>query len=565
MSNFFDRKYAASSAALVVINGDADYTRANCFMEKEEEVKMHNRTMPICKNGNLRKILSLALAICICLSLVATLGTEKVQAASAKMTRLDFIKEVVKTLEDEMSYSGSKFKGAKLTIKTEKSGKITVGGKSTTAAKIKAYKTKFNVSLEDAQTIGAAISMGLMKATTFTTVKKNIKRSEAAIIMAKAHELVYGANNRPDSEEITQDDIDLVIKERITDIKKIKLSANRTWFAKAYLYGFIKGSSDGQYTHSRTFKPGAYPTKSTLTGMIDMLFHTDKRVKLSYDWQVCRTTKLPKTAELYAYILDSFPNSYYDTYFNTEYGASDFFTAGLGSGNLADRMLKNNFSFVRPSEIEEFSSLDFDADRDKFNYGGREYWNENRNMDIPTNLVKSVVEFYTYALNVDYKTIESDKEWKKVMSNYLTEDEINDYIKHCKENKTVIVCDKVAADLSSVYWYAGKYQCKVYAHFKVVSDTPLSKGLNDDDKYGTLYPMREGLESGDRYTRITLGPKYMNYKMNTWTDYYFNARGIQEQYGYGCLDTSQTCQGIMVNYDGNYPWLLDYPYSNWTN
>lgn len=561
MSNFFDRKYAASSAALVVINGDADYTRANCFMEKEEEVKMHNRTMPICKNGNLRKILSLALAICICLSLVATLGTEKVQAASAKMTRLDFIKEVVKTLEDEMSYSGSKFKGAKLTIKTEKSGKITVGGKSTTAAKIKAYKTKFNVSLEDAQTIGAAISMGLMKATTFTTVKKNIKRSEAAIIMAKAHELVYGANNRPDSEEITQDDIDLVIKERITDIKKIKLSANRTWFAKAYLYGFIKGSSDGQYTHSRTFKPGAYPTKSTLTGMIDMLFHTDKRVKLSYDWQVCRTTKLPKTAYLYEYILDSFPNSYYDTEFN--YGgdyAKDFYTTGLGSGTLEERMSKGFISFVRPSELVKFSSYDFDTLSKKYDLDGRQFWNENRNMEIPTQLVKSAEEFYTYALNVDYKTIENDKEWKKVMSKYLTETELNDYIKHCKENKTVITCDKVAADLSSAYWNDNEYQCKIYAHFKIVSDTPLSKGLYDTATYGNLIPLRRGLELGDRYFRLILGEKYMGYKLGTWTDYYFNASGTHPDDAYGCLNTSETAQDIMIDYTGNYPWLIDFPY-----
>ena len=509
-----------------------------------------------------KKIISLALAFCICLSLVTALGGTKVQAASTKMTRLEFIKEVVKTLENEMSYTGSKFKGAKLTIVNNKSGKITVGGKDTTALKIKSYKTKFNVSLEDAQTIGAAISMGLMKATTFTTVKKNIKRSEAAIIMAKAHELVYGANNRPDSEEFTQDDIDLVIKERITDIKKIKLSANKTWFAKAYLYGFIKGSSDGQYTHSRTFKPGAYPTKSTLTGMIDMLFHTDKRVKLSYDWQVCRTTKLPKTAYLYEYILDSFPNSYYDTWFNTSFTVNNVFTEGIGSGTLKERMLRKNFFFVRPSEIVEFSELDFDADRDRFHYAGREFWNESRNMTVPTKMVKSAEEFYTYALNVNYKTIENDKEWKKGMSKYLTEDEINDYIKHCKENKTVIECDKVAADLSSVYWFAGEYQCKIYAHFKVVSDIPLSKDLDDDEKYGTLFPLKRGVELGDRMTRYTLGSHFMKYKMGTWTDYYFNASGEVEANGHGCLNTSQTRQDIMTNYDGNYPWLLEYPYRN---
>lgn len=502
-------------------------------------------------------LIALLMSICI---IVVAIGNSNAQAATTKMTRLDFIRKTVEMLKNQTSYSESIFEGKKLTVKKENSGKVRVAGKCISARKVKEYQDRFMVSMEDAQVIGTAIAMGIMKKTTFTSVSKKIKCSEAAIILAKAHELIFGPDYRPDTErEIDGEDIDLVINERISDIGKIKKETNRIWFAKAYLYGFLKGSSEGEYSHTRKMKPGAYLSKKNLDAMLESFFDFDERVKLSYDWQVCRDSKLPETEELYAYVLDTFPNAYYDTGFNGKRTA-DFFTEGLGSGELKERMLNHNFSFVRPSEIEEFSALDFDTDRERFHYEGREFWNENRNITIPLRLVSSAEEYFKYALNVDYRTIDDDINWRTVMGQYLSDDELKNYIAYCKKNKTIIECDKVAADLSGVYWYDGEYQCKVYVHLRIVSDETLSKGIDDDENYGTLFPVRYGLEPGDRYTRLIFGEQYMKYQIGEWTDYYFNVSGTNEEDAYGCLNTSMTTQGIMVDYGGDYPWLLSFPY-----
>ncbi len=93
---------------------------------------------------------------------------------------------------------------------------------------------------------------------------------------------------------------------------------------------------------------------------------------------------------------------------------------------------------------------------------------------------------------------------------------------------------------------------------RIISDEPLKKGLDDDEKYGTLFPIRRGRELGDRYSRTTLGPVYMDYKLGEWTDYYFNTNSQRDMYGY--LNTSCTVWDIMTDYTGDYPWLLFFPY-----
>ena len=136
-----------------------------------------------------------------------------------------------------------------------------------------------------------------------------------------------------------------------------------------------------------------------------------------------------------------------------------------------------------------------------------------------------------------------------------------DYIKHCKENKTIIECDIVASDPSSVYWYNGDYNCKCYAHFRVISDYPLENGYtkgSDQEKYGYLYPVKRGYELGTLFTRSVLGELYMGYKMGEWVDFYFNTSGVADEYG--SLNCSNTSRSIMIDYSGLYPWLYKLPY-----
>ncbi len=479
-------------------------------------------------------------------------------AESTKMTRYEFIERIVGILSGKTSASDSIFGGETLKIKVSKNGKISVGSKKASVSAINNCMKKYGISRKQAEVMTEASLMGIVGKNTFTDIKRNINRTEAAVILAKADELIYGKEYCPkDGRRITEEDIRLTEEERITDLKKIKSASNRRWFIKAYLYGFMSGKSDGVYTHTRTLNPKAYPSRKTLTAMADRLINIEDRIAMSADWQVCRTEKMPKTAGYYKYIIDSFPNDYYDTSFNgVGRVGKDFFSEGYAGCTLKERTAKTNFNFVFPGEIEEFNALPYPSDY--FGYEGLEFLPKNRNNEIPAGLVRASEEFYRYALNVDYRTVADDKEWRSVMKKYMTDDAIDEYISHCRDNKTIIECDRVAADLSSVYWYDGMYNCKVYAHMRIISDEPLKKGLDDDEKYGTLFPIRRGRELGDRYSRTTLGPVYMDYKLGEWTDYYFNTNSQRDMYGY--LNTSCTVWDIMTDYTGDYPWLLFFPY-----
>ena len=496
-----------------------------------------------------KRIMATVLMVALCIGIVGTIDTKPAQAATTYMTRYDFIANLVATLKNKTTAKDSSFAGKKITLNSYDSGKITVAGKTVSATKVKAYKVRFNVTLKEAQVIAAAITLGLMKSTTFTSVKSSVLRKDAAVMLAKAEELLYG-------KKYSAEDVDFVVKNRISDIKKITNSTNKKWFAKAYMAGYMKGTSTGAYSTTRTFKPGAKLSVSTAKNMITLLTSTSKRYPLSPDWQVCRTTKLPRNAELYPYIIDSIPNGYYETGFNG-FGTKDFFTTGIGTRTVSE-MLSAQYGgdWLRPAYIAEFNALEYPWKDKSFIRIGREYMPENRNNDIVKGLVESSVEFYTYALNVNYKTIKKDKEWRSVMSKYLTDAQIDEYIEHCIENKTIIECDNVGADVSGVYWFEGAYDCKVYAHVRFVSDIPLENKKDNDNEYGTLFPIRRGHILGDRYSRLLLFG-YMDYEMGTWIDYYFNTEADPDGPGY--LDTSlTTIYDIMINQSGAYPWLLKF-------
>ena len=227
-----------------------------------------------------------------------------------------------------------------------------------------------------------------------------------------------------------------------------------------------------------------------------------ERFLLSSDYQILRTKKLPRNAKLYPYIVDSFPNAYYETGFNGMTNKNFFDTGvGLGADSLKERMGRTSFSFVFPYEIEEFNSLEYPGDA------------------------------FSYSNNVFTDT------YRNNMRKYLSQNEIDDYIKHCKENKTIIECNLVAADRSSVYWYNGEYQCKVYAHMRIISDIPTETGKTmgtDQDIYGYLYPVKKGY------------------------DYYVNTSGCADFYGSLCCTNTE--RSIMIDYSGLYPWLVRFPF-----
>ena len=490
-------------------------------------------------------IKSSIILILVTLSLTAALPDIDLYSAEKYITGL----ELLKNIEDGMSYNGKKPGGYTLSIK---GGPVKLNGSKIKEKSIKKYASKYKISEEDAAYCIAAVKIKLIKASGIKKLKKKLTKERAAV-------LIYDADRLINNSLVKEADIELVLSERISDSKKISSKAAAEKLAGAYIRGYIAGVSKGAYSDLRVISPAKKISRKEALKMADMLFDDTARFQLSPDFKVIRKNDLPRNAELYAYILDSYPNGIYETGFNGM-TAGTFFDKGegLGADDLLTRMKRKSFTFVFPKEIEKFNSLVYPGP--EFSYSSNVFLDTFRNDNVPKELAASSIEFYKYALNVNYKTIEKDKEWQSVMKKYLSEEELADYIRHCKENKTVIECDAIYSDSSLVYWYNGEYNCKVYAHMRVVSDLPLENGKTtgaDQDTYGYLYPVKRGYEPGTLFTRSVLGGLYMGYKMGTWTDFYFNTSGSADMYGSLCC--SNTSRGIMIDYSGLYPWLYKLP------
>lgn len=480
----------------------------------------------------IKKSLVTVLLICLMTSLLPL--NMKIKAGGKNVQGFEFVYEVVEAIK---------------TAKTGQAENMLENAEITEKQYTKFMKT-YKISKEKAVNFAIAIKTGIVK-DKVKNYKKDITLAKALGIVAKADELVYGTRVSPES-------IDFCIKNRIGDITNVK-KAERAGEAEGYIRGFIKGSVK-QYSHLRSLKGNKKVTVSQADKLLNLLMNPSERFLLSSDYQILRTKKLPRNAELYPYIVDSFPNAYYETGFNGMTNKNFFDTGvGLGADSLKERMGRTSFSFVFPYEIEEFNSLEYPCDA--FSYSNNVFTDTYRNNIVPNEMVDSSEEFYRYALNVDYRTVEKNDEWLNVMRKYLSQNEIDDYIKHCKENKTIIECNLVAADRSSVYWYNGEYQCKVYAHMRIISDIPTETGKTmgtDQDIYGYLYPVKKGYESGTCFTRSVLGPLYLDYKPGEWLDYYVNTSGCADFYGSLCCTNTE--RSIMIDYSGLYPWLVRFPF-----
>jgi len=491
------------------------------------------------------KIISKATAVILVAVIITGMIPSLESSAAAKP---DVLRFTVMLMEEMI---GVKAVDGKV-IAERNDGKIKVKGNNVKNSTVKKYEKKYSLSDEEALLVSGAVKLKLLTSSELKKLKKKLTVAMAGTMISRAEEIIYGLS-------FTDDEIDTVINERIADISKVKGNTYKRGLAKAYMSGFIKGKAERAYSHLRLLSPSGKLSLKSARKLVGMLKDKSQRYAMSRDFQVLRNTKLPQNSSFYPYILDSFPNEYYDTGFN---GVNRYFFdegKGLGADSLEERMKRTNFSFVYPSEIEEFNALEYPGEA--FSYKSNLFLPCYRNDASISELTKNSVEFYEHALNVDYRTILKDEEWHAFMEKFLEKEEIEDYVKHCIENKTIIECDLVSADTSAVYWYDGLYNCKVYAHFRVISDEPLKNGYTggaDQDTYGYLYPVRRGYEPGTLFTRSVLGQKYMGYKMGEWTDFFFNTNGISDTYG--SLNCTNTAQGIMIDYAGLFPWLYKMPF-----
>lgn len=143
----------------------------------------------------------------------------------------------------------------------------------------------------------------------FKNKQKSINNGEAALLVNRADEVNNGTSYNVKLYNQVKN------KERITGIKKLgekKQDAIRKCFVK----GIMTGYSNGVYSQSREFKAEKKLTIGEAHKILVRLENKSKRVKLSPDGQVIRTKNLPQNYKSYSYILESFPNSFYEKKFH---------------------------------------------------------------------------------------------------------------------------------------------------------------------------------------------------------------------------------------------------------
>ncbi|GAA4294905.1 hypothetical protein GCM10023142_32300 [Anaerocolumna aminovalerica] len=289
--------------------------------------------------------------------------------------------------------------------------------------------------------IDAALKAGILKSDQFTDYEGYITTTDAAVLLNRADEYL---NKSSLDEKLYK----AVLENRISDIKQIP-KEKRGDVAKVVAKGIIKGYSNGKYIQNRSFKGNEYFTKTDAKVTLIRLMNPSKRAKLSPDGRLIRTTNLPKNAKDYEYILESFPNSFYEKKFSYQ----------------------RKKYYYEPKELVDYASpvKVVGTMRSLTVVDGKMIYLNDWTDKVRLNL--------STRLNVDYRTI--DNTWLNNLSStyYLFEkadldkplfDDIKEYIAFVKKNKVKIESEIIAVEPSTLY-YSDYYYMRVYAKFKVTS------------------------------------------------------------------------------------------------
>lgn len=282
-----------------------------------------------------------------------------------------------------------------------------------------------------------------------------IKRSDAAVMLARAFEMMDGKKDNK-LQEICKE------KRRITDLDQIE-EDKKEFVLTVYAAGIVPGYKKSNYDEGREFRGNKKLTAAAAQQYIVRLEDPKKRFSLTPDGQVIRLGTLPKYASKYPYILENFPDSYYD--WSLRFETVRQFQTG--------EMEEDVYAF--PAGIEKVHWFDGRLSKPLAEYA--EIWAE---------MVRAYAEL---AFRVDYRTIERDDPWFQAMyaldadsgasgNQEALKERLGGYIDSMKENRTIVELKTAAADPSSLYYFNGSFYIRLYVKYRVMS----SKILNPTEE-----------------------------------------------------------------------------------
>ncbi len=302
-------------------------------------------------------------------------------------------------------------------------------------------KLKVDTTKSKTPYIDAALAAGILKKGQFKKYTSYITRGDAAVLLNRADEYLYGDTVDPAL-------VKVILEKRISDIKMIS-SSKREAVAKCFAKCIFTGASNGYYIQNRSFKGKSYLTSTDASAAIKLLINPKIRAKVSPDGMLIRATNLPKNADKFDYILACYPNKFYERPFEfTMYEhwrtlSKNYYEFPIGMKNCTFRNLHKSWPFSQ--------------EMDKYLYD----WTE------------MAEQYLNYVFNVDYRTV--DDKWINGLGSLFTKsniympDQIKAYyIPKIKENKVVVESSIIAVEPSTLY-YDNAYCMRVYVKYRIIA------------------------------------------------------------------------------------------------
>jgi hypothetical protein len=331
-------------------------------------------------------------------------------------------------------------------------------------AKALALELDLKAQADTEDSVHTLIKAGIIKDGDFKDYSAYLTRGDMLVLLNRADE--YLNQSQVDAKLIKT-----ILEKRISDIKKAA-AAKREDIAKGYAKGFLKGYSNGYYIQNRNLKLTSKVTKSGALNCLKMLKNPSLRAKISPDGQLIRTTNLPKNADKFEYILETYPNAFYERLF-------EFM--------LFDKYKNPDYRYGYPVDMRNMTFRNWYAE-----------WPLSEEMDKYLYDWAELAEKYlNYIFNVDYRTV--DDEWIEGLGALYTKSNLNEaddirkyYIGPMKKNRVVVESSIIAVE-PSVFYMDGYYCMRAYVKYRIKAEN-----INTDQfqLLYSQYPALDNLKSG---------------------------------------------------------------------
>lgn len=295
----------------------------------------------------------------------------------------------------------------------------------------------------------------LVKEGEFKNTSAKITNENAALLADRADTFKNGSKY---SEDLYNQVVD---KKRISDISKASKSKKKAIY-RCFVKGIMVGKSNGNYTQTRKFSPKGYLTVGDANNIANRIKSKSKRIKLSYDGQVIRTTNLPKNYKSYSYILASFPNSFYEHKF--------LYQVSNDAETLKNMTIGVNYA--PPVKLTKVNFAGYNIGKSLLTEDG-------------DKLIENAITNMKCRLNYNYKTTNKNK-WITTMASTYNNSEYmagvaKNWTKLADARKVVVQSSQIVIEPSATSYYSGYVLLRGHARIKVTAGKFETAKSNDQN------------------------------------------------------------------------------------